>query len=614
MFFKNILNSIRTLIKRGRVSFSLSYKLIKIISFIISILYILGVIYEFGFYDIHPQEYKLFIKLQDLTWSVFSIHIIFSSYFDYKKNKGSIETMKVIYATLFFLSVMPYIFPNIKNCFLTDLWNVLGSNLYLSILLSIYAISLISRGIINFISSKINPALMFMVSFLIIIVIGMGLLLLPKSTIESEYISWVDALFVSTSAVCVTGLTPVDISSLFTFQGQFIILLLIQIGGLGVMTFTCFLAIFFISNTSLSNQLIIKDMISSDSFSSLISILLQIIAFTFVIELCGTALIFWEIHGNLSCANDIYDEIFFSVFHSISAFCNAGFSTMKNNLGNPLLMEGHNMLYIIISGLVILGGIGFPVLVNYKTFIVYKLKNLWSHIFHPKKRCLKRLHIINITTKIVSIWTIGLLIFGTVMFCIFEWNGSFADMSLSDKITHAFFNSACARTAGFTGVDLTGFALQSLLIYIVLMWIGGASQSTAGGIKINSISIAMKNLITVLQGKNHVEIFKREISQNSIKKANATIIASIATLFIFIFIISIIEPEIPFKSIVFECVSAIGTVGSSLNVTGILGETSKLLISLLMFIGRIGVISFMISFMPQVKLQNYKFPKEHIII
>lgn len=614
MFFKNILKQIKLLIKKGRVSFSLSYKLIKIMSFIISVIYVLSVIYELGFYDIYPQEYKLFIKLENITWSIFSIHIISSLYFDYKKNKGSIETIKLIYTILFFLSLAPYVFHNTNNHFFISMWNIFGSNLYLSILLLIYAISLISRGIINFVSSKINPALMFTVSFLIIIIIGMGLLLLPKSTIENEHISWVNALFVSTSAVCVTGLTPVDVSSLFTFQGQVIILLLIQIGGLGVMTFTCFLAIFFISNTSLSNQLIIKDMISSDSFSSLISILVQIITFTIVIELCGAALIFWEIHGDLPYTNNIYDEIFFSVFHSISAFCNAGFSTMKNNLGNSILMEGHNVFYVTISILVILGGIGFPVLVNYKSFIGYKLKNLWYHIFHPKKRCLRRLHIISVTTKLVSIWTISLLIFGTLMFCIFEWNGSFTDMSLSDKITHAFFNSACSRTAGFNSINLTGFALQSLLIYIVLMWIGGASQSTAGGIKVNSISIVIRNLITVIRRKNHIEIFKREITQNSIKKANATVIASIVIIFIFIFIISVIEPEIPFKSIVFECVSAIGTVGASLNITNILGEASKLLISLLMFIGRIGVITFMTSFMPQVKLPNYKFPKEHIII
>jgi Trk-type K+ transport systems, membrane components len=591
-------------------------KIVKAITFLVSVLYILGSVYRIGFYDITPNEQMWLNTLQTITLFVFFFSIAITFIIDYTNNRGGVKTVSIIFSILYFLLILPHIFsrPDHYHYILEAVWNVVHSELYISTLLVTYAIITISKGVIDFISSKINPALMFMVSFIIIIIIGAGLLLLPKSTIITEHLSWVDALFVSTSAVCVTGLTPIDISSVFTLQGQFIIMILIQVGGLGVMTFTSFFAMFFIGKTALSNQLIIRDMISSDAFGSLLSVLVNIFVFTIVIELFGAGLLWYEIHGTNIAGATIFDELFFSVFHSISAFCNAGFSTLEGNLGNPMLMAGHNMFYVVISVLVILGGIGFPILVNFKALLAYEFNNLFRRIFHPERARCVRTHITSINTKLVISWTIGLLIAGTVAFMALEWNRSFAGMSVYDKITHAFFNSACTRTAGFNSVDLTGFALQSILIYIVLMWIGGASQSTAGGIKVNVLAVALLNLIAIIRGKGRSDSFGREVDPDSIKKANATIIASLIILFIFIFTISFFEPTIPFLSLVFECVSAMGTVGSSLNTTPLLGDSSKLLISALMFIGRIGVITFLMSLVPQKKIIKYRYPKEHVII
>lgn len=612
--FNNYIRSALVDILGPTKSMTLGLRLVRAITFVVSILYLAGAVYKLGFYDITYNESMWLQRLETFTWFVFFVSLACSFVVDYEHSRGLVKAVSIAFASLYCLSALPVLFSRLTNPAVGVIWDVLGSRYYVSTLLMLYALVTVCKGFLGFINRKVNPALVFMVSFMIIIFIGMGLLLLPKSTVCDQHLSWIDALFVSTSAVSVTGLTPVDVSSVFTLQGQVIIMALIQIGGLGVMTFTCFFAMFFIGNTALSNQLVVKDMISSDSFASLFSILLNILVFTVVIELCGAVLLFCEIHDTMGLGWTTGDELFFALFHSVSAFCNAGFSTVSGNLGNPMLMHGHNMLYIIISLLVILGGIGFPILVNYKRLLSYKFHNWWRGVIHPLQPHLIRVHITNINTKLVVWWTFGLILFGAAVFAVFEWNGAFAGMTFGQKITHAFFNSVCTRTAGFNGVDLTALTLQSVLVYIVLMWIGGGAQSTAGGIKVNVFAVAVSNLVAIIRGKQRAEAFGREIALESIRKANATIIASVMILFVFIFTVSILDPGIPFGSIVFECVSAMGTVGSSLNTTPLLGSDSKLLISALMFIGRIGVITFLVSFIPQSKPAKYRLLKEDVIV
>ena len=260
---------------------------------------------------------------------------------------------------------------------------------------------------------RTNPSLILAVSFFVIILIGTGLLLLPRCTVEGVVLSWVDALFTSTSAVCVTGLVPVDVSATFTPMGLTVIILLIQVGGLGVMTLTSFFAMFFMGNTSLYNQLVVRDMVSSNSLGSLLSTLLYILGFTMVIEGAGMVSIWLGIHGTLGMS--LEEELAFSAFHSISAFCNAGFSTLPGNLGNPMVMTGHNSLYISVSLLIILGGIGFPILVNFKDIVLYHLRRFWKFVRTLKLDRHKKQHLYNLNTKIVLIVTLLLLVLGTLL-------------------------------------------------------------------------------------------------------------------------------------------------------------------------------------------------------
>lgn len=585
-------------------------KILAVVTGLASLLYLFTVVYKHGFV-ISPSEAIIIDRIDYLIWLLFLIDATIHLLLGHKHREQRYQKSAIVLTIFLYLTLIPALFirPEGKS-FLLYIWNFLDSIYFRTILLSLFSFFHLSNAIIRLLGKRTNPTLMLAVSFFVIIIIGSGLLMLPRCTYNG--IAWVDSLFISTSAVCVTGLTSVDVSTTFTPLGFFVIILLIQIGGLGVMTLTSFFAMFFMGNTSFYNQLVVRDMISSQTLGSLFSTLLNILVFTLVIEGIGAFAIFSNIHGTLNIT--IREELAFSVFHSISAFCNAGFSTLPGNLGNPGLMSGHNPFFIYISLLIIFGGIGFPILVNIKHIIFYELKRVWAFIRTHEWKGGFLYHKLNLNTRIVFVATFVLLLAGTFFFLFFEWNNTFKEMPVADKITQAFFNSASTRTAGFTSVDLTHLTLQSILIYILLMWIGGSAQSTAGGIKVNTIAVVVMNLKAILRGAEKVEVLGRTLSVDSIRRANTTALMSLGVLFLFIFILTLTEPDIPLLSLVFECFSAMGTVGSSLNTSPYLGSAGKLLVSLLMFLGRVGIITLLLGIIKPKNNTKYQYPSEDIII
>ena len=587
-------------------------RMMAVLTYMASLLLIVGVVYEHGF-PLSATDISHLKILYKAVWIIFLIDVTLHIFLEYKGTKKNFRKLAWILSWLLYLTLVPVIFhrPDEEGAILY-VWDFLGSKLYHIPLLLLFSFHNLSNGLVRLLGRRTNPSLILAVSFFVIILIGTGLLLLPRCTVEGVVLSWVDALFTSTSAVCVTGLVPVDVSATFTPMGLTVIILLIQVGGLGVMTLTSFFAMFFMGNTSLYNQLVVRDMVSSNSLGSLLSTLLYILGFTMVIEGAGMVSIWLGIHGTLGMS--LEEELAFSAFHSISAFCNAGFSTLPGNLGNPMVMTGHNSLYISVSLLIILGGIGFPILVNFKDIVLYHLRRFWKFVRTLKLDRHKKQHLYNLNTKIVLIVTLLLLVLGTLAVAAFEWNGSFAGMSVADKWTQAFFNATCPRTAGFSSVDLTSLSVQTILIYIFLMWIGGAAQSTAGGVKVNAFAVVVLNLIAVLRGTERVEVFGRELSHDSIRRSNATVVMSLGVLFLFIFVLSILEPKMSVMTLTFECVSALSTVGSSLNATPLLRDESKLLVALLMFVGRVGLITLMLGIVKQKKNTKYRYPSDDIII
>ena len=579
------------------------------VTFLAALALIGGVVYEHGFIISEGAEADLGV-LYRTVWGVFLVQTTMHIGLAYRETLKKYRTFTWVLNILLYLTLIPVIFFEPESGALKYFWLFLNNRIFQLILLLLLSLLRLSSGVIGLLGKRTNPSLILAGSFFLIICIGTGLLMLPRCTVDG--ISWVNALFVSTSAVCVTGLVPVDVATTFTSLGQLVIIILIQIGGLGVMTLTCFFAMFFMGNTSVYNQLAVRDMISSDSLSSLLSTVIYILFFTLVIEGAGMLVLFLSIHGTLGMT--VQQEMVFAAFHSISAFCNAGFSTLSENLGNPLVMQHHNLLYITISVLIILGGIGFPILVNFKHIAGYHLKRLFYFIRTGKRDRQRIRHLYNLNTKIVLLTTLILLTGGTIAILLFEWNGAFAGMSMPDKWVQAFFNATCPRTAGFTNIGLTSFSLQSLLLMLLLMFIGGAAQSTAGGVKVNAFAAAVLSLFAVIRGKSRVEVFRRQLSVDSIRRSNATLVMYLMILFLGVFVLSVLEPHASLLALVFECTSALSTVGSSLGLTPALGEAGKLFVSLLMFIGRVGVITIVLGFVPPQKHTKYKYPDDNLII
>ncbi|MFR8082963.1 MAG: TrkH family potassium uptake protein [Odoribacter splanchnicus] len=579
------------------------------VTFLAALALIGGVVYEHGFIISEGAEADL-VVLYRTVWGVFLVQTTMHIGLAYRETLKKYRTFTWVLNILLYLTLIPVIFFEPESGALKYFWLFLNNRIFQLILLLLLSLLRLSSGVIGLLGKRTNPSLILAGSFFLIICIGTGLLMLPRCTVDG--ISWVNALFVSTSAVCVTGLVPVDVATTFTSLGQLVIIILIQIGGLGVMTLTCFFAMFFMGNTSVYNQLAVRDMISSDSLSSLLSTVIYILFFTLVIEGAGMLVLFLSIHGTLGMT--VQQEMVFAAFHSISAFCNAGFSTLSENLGNPLVMQHHNLLYITISVLIILGGIGFPILVNFKHIAGYHLKRLFYFIRTGKRDRQRIRHLYNLNTKIVLLTTLILLTGGTIAILLFEWNGAFAGMSMPDKWVQAFFNATCPRTAGFTSIGLTSFSLQSLLLMLLLMFIGGAAQSTAGGVKVNAFAAAVLSLFAVIRGKSRVEVFRRQLSVDSIRRSNATLVMYLMILFLGVFVLSVLEPHASLLALVFECTSALSTVGSSLGLTPALGEAGKLFVSLLMFIGRVGVITIVLGFVPPQKHTKYKYPDDNLII
>lgn len=581
-----------------------------VITDIAALIFLTTIIYEFGF-GVSTVERDQLINIYIWVWAIFLLDITLHLIFRSGLKQDRYKQLAKVFSILFYLTLIPLVFPVLTEVkFLSWLWNFLDSRYYRLTLLFVFSFFYLSNSVVRLLGRRTNPSLILGAGFLFFILVGTGLLMLPRSTFHG--ISWVDSLFIATSSVCVTGLSPFDMTATFTPFGFTVIIILIQIGALGVMTFTSFFALFFMGNTSLYNQLIVRDMVSSKSLNSLFSTLMYTLAFTLIIEGIGTLVIWWNIHGALNM--DVKDEILFSLFHSISAFCNAGVSTLPGNLGNPLLIHGHNPFFLCISILIILGGIGYPILVNLKDILISYVKRLWVYLrtSEPVHRTIH--HQFSLNTRIVFIATFFLLVLGTLSIAYFEWDHALAGMSVSDKWTHAFFNSASSRTAGFTSINLTTLTTQSLLFYMLFMWIGGGAQSTAGGIKVNAFAVIVLNMFAILRGANRVEVFGRELSPDSIRRANAAMIISMGAIFTFVFLLTIFEPEIPLVTLVFECIAAFSTAGTSLGATPLLNNESKILMAVLMFIGRVGLVTLILGMVRQKKHTKYKYPSDDIII
>lgn len=574
------------------------------LSFWLSLFAIGVIIFDLGFSH-DPATESYLTNFYFLTLSIGTATII-ARYFIRKDSL--LLKVKIFDAIIVFLFAVLFL---AKTDYIHDglpFLNFFNSMGWVYVAIFTYFIREFSTLQINFNKDVINPAQLFIGSFIFLIIIGTFLLMLPKATYDG--ISLLDALFTSTSAVCVTGLIVVDTGTYFTQFGQTIILILIQIGGLGIMTFASYFSYFFRGKSSYENQLMLKDVTNSQKLGEVFTVLKKIVLLTFTIELIGAVFIFFSVQKVL--VPGFIDRIFFSIFHSISAFCNAGFSTLENSLYEAEFQFNYS-LQLIIMGLFVLGGIGFPLLFNLYRYLVYYFRNKLISLRHPKES----VHIpwiLNLNSRIVLVTTGILLLAGTVLFYFFEYNNTLAEHSTFGKIVVSLFGAATPRTAGFNSIDTSALNFSTIMIVFILMWIGASPGSTGGGIKTTTFALATLNFFSIARGKDRVEVYRRHISDLSMRRAFAIMALSLAVIGTAVFLIASFDSEMTLLSIAFECFSAYSTVGLSLGITASLSASSKLVIIATMFIGRVSMLTILIAILSRVKHLNYQYPKEEILM
>jgi len=499
---------------------------------------------------------------------------------------------------------------------LNDLWGYtfLGDAAMHRVFLALFVIILFFEELSNSlyeINLPLHPAGIFVLSFLLIILTGALLLMLPRSTYNG--IRFIDALFTSTSAVCVTGLTVMDTAKDFTKLGQIFIIFLIQVGGLGILTFTSLFGLMFTNQSSFHNQLMVKDMISATSISNTFSSLIRIIVFTGSIEILGAVLIYFSCEHQYF--SDEFSKIFFCVFHSVSAFCNAGFSTMSNNINEDTVRNNY-ALHLILAFLIILGGIGFLILSSYTNFVRDWIRYKYKKMMGEKTRNVVK-PIVTLNTKMVVITSSILLLLGTLFFYVSEYNYTLKDHEWYGKWVEAFFLSVAPRTAGFNTVNMMALSFPTIMFTIFLMWVGASPGSTGGGIKTSTFALAIINVYHQIIGRNRITVGWKEIPQGSVLKAFSIICLSLVITGLASLLMGIFDPKLSFLQIAFETFSAYSTVGLSLNVTSTLTTASKTVLVVTMILGRVGTLTMMTAILYsfyRVKSPRHHYPKEEVFI
>ncbi|AXI28685.1 Ktr system potassium transporter B [Priestia megaterium] len=437
---------------------------------------------------------------------------------------------------------------------------------------------------------KLQPAHILFLGFLGLILIGTCLFMIPAATRDRHHLSFIDALFEATSAVCVTGLAVVDTGTTFTLFGQIVLLALIQVGGWGFMTSGILMFIILGKKIGLKQRLILKESLNYFSLQGVIKLVQRVILITLIVEVIGALILAIRWSQEMSWGKAIY----YGIFHSISAFNNAGFGLEPDSLSKWV---GDPTVNIIITLLFIVGGIGFFVIAD--AFQKKKLRKLSLH------------------TKIVLSFTLLINLISTIIIFLLEFKnpGTLGDLSTGDKWWAAYFQGVVPRTAGFNTIDISQLTISSQVYMMGLMFIGASSGSTGGGIKVTTFALLLFALWSVLTNKEDINVFKRRIPKPLVYRALSVAVLAIIFIFITFFLLTITEKGADMSKVLFETISAFGTVGLSAGLTGDLSPMGRILITIMMFIGRVGPLTMAFAF--AIRSNNkakIRYPEENILI
>ena len=437
---------------------------------------------------------------------------------------------------------------------------------------------------------KLSPSRKLILGFLLAILVGTFLLMMPFSLKEGEKLSFLSSLFTIVSAVCVTGLTVVDVSKVFSPVGTTIIIFFIQLGGLGVMTFSSIIFLATGKKMTFYERELLKEERNADSSGEIADFIKKLLFIVFIIESIGAVILTTQFIGQMS----FWKAIYYGIFHSISAFCNAGFALYSNNLEG---FKSNIVINLTIGYLITLGGIGFAVITSFITVVRNGVDRF------------------NLTSKMAILISIILTFGGMILFFILEYSNpnTIGDLNIFQKVLASYFQSVTLRTAGFNTVPLGDLRSSTIFISCILMFIGASPGSTGGGIKTTTFGVIMFYVIGIAKKKENIEVFNRRIDWEILNRALAILVIAITYVAFIITCILVID-NFSIDQVVFEVISAFGTVGLTLGITPNLSVISKLLIIITMFVGRLGPLTFALAIGESKKKAISKYPKENILV
>jgi len=478
----------------------------------------------------------------------------------------------------------------------------------IGIYLLLQIIAKVCRTMVNLAAAGRSPAVTFVGSFITIILCGAILLMLPRS-FTAKSMSFIDALFTATSATCVTGLTVKDTGTDFTIVGQTVILCLIQLGGLGIVIFGAIFALLFGQALNVRQSAAMQDLLNAQTAGKIANMIAFIFMVTFGIESLGAVCLYnmWDSMAPLPLY--IHSKWFCSIFHSISAFCNAGLGLYSDSF---IRFNADWRIYSIICPLIIIGGLGFGVLNNIATVFADRIRYLFNRSLPYEKQRFKTPLRIQLQTKIVLIVTVLLIICGTVGLLIIQNNTGNDHIGLPN----AFFQSVTARTAGFNTIDINALSVPAKMILMILMFIGGSPGSTAGGIKTVTLAIIIMAAYATIRKRAEVEIFKRSIPLVTVGKALTVLSMFMFVLLSATLLLTITERHNNFdaSSIMLEATSALGTVGLSCGITPSLTTAGKIIIIITMLIGRLGSLTLLAALTFNIRPARFNYPTESVVV
>ena len=450
-----------------------------------------------------------------------------------------------------------------------------------------------------------DPAKVMVLSFAGIILLGGVLLTFPRATTDGAGAGVVDALFTSTSATCVTGLATLNTVAdqfadlarqSFSPFGQVVILMLAQIGGLGIMTISAATVVLAGGRLGLRRAGMMQSLLDEESTATLRAAVSQILVMTFTIETIGAILLFFRFNGP---DVDGGTALWQAVFTSISAFCNAGFSVFGDSLATYV---GDTYLNVVVSGLIIAGGLGFT------TIVVLAARRTWRGGPGGAWRRIP-LH-----TRLVVVTSLTLIVLGMVTWFYFEYEHSLAGLSVHDKVVASFFQSVSLRTAGFNTVDIGEISRVTLIISCVLMFIGASPGSTGGGVKTTTVAVLLMSIRASIRSQANIEVGRRSISPAVVNRAVSIVVIALLVLILGLVLLLVTQPELPFEQLLFEVVSALGTVGLSMGATPHLDDVGKIIVIVIMFIGRVGPLTIALAVGRRQAAGRIRYPEGRVVV